>query len=579
MDNWGTFQENLTIAYNSEGTLQKQADIYAESWEAARKRVKAATEDLFDSIIDEDFFIFILYGFDDVLNVLADFVDSMNGLPGILTLVASIMTRIFSNQIAESINNIAFGVKSLTGQTKESAEKLVQTASTMAQNINFDTGTQAGDREGQALQDRLVLQEQIKSVAANLTDEQRVQLSQVLEINDAYAQQAIEVAKVREAASQAQQNAAAPIRKKVAESARSENGDVDQAKLATNLKIYQEARKAMLNMATAGAKAAESIKVIGNASKSDAKSIENMKKSVAQLTEHLTNVSRAGAAEKITILLKEFENGARTLEDFQAELAKIVTVEDLLQDTSVEMSYNLEQALKGVAKTTAQEVEELANATMNLAIAEQNSTNANNAYRDSFENIKTSITNFKTALGTFGDNVTKTMQGLSSLASGMQGLLGAFKALKNPDLSFGEKMLQITMSLSMAIPSLIAGLKALNAEQLKKNKQDLIEIANGTAKLIKTGLQATADWAEAKAINGVTIATKLQTAANWALQASMGPVQQVYYYSQQHQQLLLLLFWVLLLLVQNLLKLRMLKQKLRRTQQQQQRIQLALILM
>jgi hypothetical protein len=39
----------------------------------------------------------------------------MNGLPGILTLVASIMTRVFSNQIAESINNIAFGVKSLTG--------------------------------------------------------------------------------------------------------------------------------------------------------------------------------------------------------------------------------------------------------------------------------------------------------------------------------------------------------------------------------------------------------------------------------------------------------------------------------
>jgi hypothetical protein len=70
---------------------------------------------LFDSIIDEDFFIFILNGFEDVLNVLADFVDSMNGLPGILTLVASIMTRVFSNQIAESINNIAFGVKSLTG--------------------------------------------------------------------------------------------------------------------------------------------------------------------------------------------------------------------------------------------------------------------------------------------------------------------------------------------------------------------------------------------------------------------------------------------------------------------------------
>jgi len=28
-------QENIGIAKNSEGTLQEQADIYAESWEAA----------------------------------------------------------------------------------------------------------------------------------------------------------------------------------------------------------------------------------------------------------------------------------------------------------------------------------------------------------------------------------------------------------------------------------------------------------------------------------------------------------------------------------------------------------------
>jgi len=35
MDNWDFMQENLATARGSEGALQEQADIYAESWEAA----------------------------------------------------------------------------------------------------------------------------------------------------------------------------------------------------------------------------------------------------------------------------------------------------------------------------------------------------------------------------------------------------------------------------------------------------------------------------------------------------------------------------------------------------------------
>ena len=42
MDNWGKVQENIGIASGAEGTLQDQADIYAKSWEAASKRLKAA---------------------------------------------------------------------------------------------------------------------------------------------------------------------------------------------------------------------------------------------------------------------------------------------------------------------------------------------------------------------------------------------------------------------------------------------------------------------------------------------------------------------------------------------------------
>jgi hypothetical protein len=55
---------------------------------------------LFDSVLDENFFIDLLNGFEKVISITADFVDSLNGLPGILTLIASIMTRVFSSQIA-----------------------------------------------------------------------------------------------------------------------------------------------------------------------------------------------------------------------------------------------------------------------------------------------------------------------------------------------------------------------------------------------------------------------------------------------------------------------------------------------
>ena len=42
LDNYETMKLNVEIAADSEGTLDEQASIYAESWEAASDRVRAA---------------------------------------------------------------------------------------------------------------------------------------------------------------------------------------------------------------------------------------------------------------------------------------------------------------------------------------------------------------------------------------------------------------------------------------------------------------------------------------------------------------------------------------------------------
>jgi len=40
MENWDKVEMNVDVSLGSEGELQEQQEIYAESWEGASKRVK-----------------------------------------------------------------------------------------------------------------------------------------------------------------------------------------------------------------------------------------------------------------------------------------------------------------------------------------------------------------------------------------------------------------------------------------------------------------------------------------------------------------------------------------------------------
>jgi hypothetical protein len=101
MENWNktdadSMASNLKTAYGSTGTLDKQADIYAESWEAAQARVKAAAEDVYDSLIDKDFFIDMLKGVETLLGGLSTLIDSLGGVKGVLSSIAMIATKVFA---------------------------------------------------------------------------------------------------------------------------------------------------------------------------------------------------------------------------------------------------------------------------------------------------------------------------------------------------------------------------------------------------------------------------------------------------------------------------------------------------
>jgi hypothetical protein len=102
------------MAGTAEGTLQEQADIYAESWEAASNRVKAAWQGIYDSLLDDDFIIDLTNGFADFLSIIERLIDSMGGFKGVMTVVGAVMMKTFSADITKNLENMAYNIRSMS---------------------------------------------------------------------------------------------------------------------------------------------------------------------------------------------------------------------------------------------------------------------------------------------------------------------------------------------------------------------------------------------------------------------------------------------------------------------------------
>ena len=114
MDHWDDFQVNLKTAQEAQGTLQNQADIYAESWAAASAHVKAASEQIYSNLLDDKFFKGLTNGFGTVLEVVGALTDSLGGMKGTMLTVANGALQFFRPQLTEGFENLGLSLRSMT---------------------------------------------------------------------------------------------------------------------------------------------------------------------------------------------------------------------------------------------------------------------------------------------------------------------------------------------------------------------------------------------------------------------------------------------------------------------------------
>ena len=158
MDNWDFMKENLMVAKGSEGELQKQADIYAESWKAAKDRVKASMQGIYDDLISDKFFIGLNNTLATALSGLDKFIDAIGGIPGVLGLVGIALTTVFKDQFGRVIEDNIQRLRVMSGIATQQANSTRQQAIDAANKFTSqNAGSVAMQMETNALRTQLEL--------------------------------------------------------------------------------------------------------------------------------------------------------------------------------------------------------------------------------------------------------------------------------------------------------------------------------------------------------------------------------------------------------------------------------------
>ena len=195
MDNWDTMEDNLDLAYGAEGTLDEQHKLYEEGWKASSDRVKASLESIYSTIMDKEFFTDLNNSFADFLKLIKQVMDAAGGIKGVLAGIGLIVTTVFKEQMATSINNSLHNFKIFSGVATQEMNKVKKEAYDMAMSM---TAGLKDDPSVSALRQSLTttydLQLKFNSAVKAMSPEQAAVAREAMKTAENYSQMAIELA-------------------------------------------------------------------------------------------------------------------------------------------------------------------------------------------------------------------------------------------------------------------------------------------------------------------------------------------------------------------------------------------------
>ena len=149
MNNWDVMQHNVELSKEATGELEYQQQIYSQGMEGATARVQANLEEIKNTLLDENDLMPLLNTAEKFLGVIGDLLDAIGGLPGLLSIVASIGLKIWGPQVTAGIQNMVGGISSFFGAVTGQAQAAKAQATLDAQNAtkNLWAKSDMGNKE------------------------------------------------------------------------------------------------------------------------------------------------------------------------------------------------------------------------------------------------------------------------------------------------------------------------------------------------------------------------------------------------------------------------------------------------
>ena len=480
MSNWDFMEENLEVARNAEGSLQEQADIYAESWEAAQKRVKAAWQEIYNQLLDDKFFIGLTNGFGKVLNEVSNVIDAFGGLKGVIPLLSTALLSLFGDKLANSINNATFNIELFSKKGQESLEKLRDSFNQQNLNnvgdksITSIATTDAYMNQAEAQNALLLKTRELAASNKEISEFEQIQAEQLLDqlktYNEIYLKNAQileqEQAKSNTAyenATLAAENFQGQYKENYGEAFESEGIKDDftvqinnihelQAQYTALIQIFDEFREK--SIVTSDDVAQSGLGPIIEKFKELNTEGDTRLNSLIEKLEQLKNASSENIDQTFNELVEDIES-----------LGEISywSYDKLKQFISILRSIKGENAIPKDA------IDNLNNSIENLFQTTSKTGEALNAYTKAGANAKNAT---KATLETFsqfsgnamslGDQILEGTKALSTFGMALSSITGLIDTLNNPDTSGIDKFISTLTTLGIAIPMVNSAIKSLN---------------------------------------------------------------------------------------------------------------------
>ena len=447
MDNWDFFQSNLGVANSATGTLQEQADIYAESWEAASKRVKAAAEAVYTDLLNDDFFIGVTNSIEKLLTLFDGFLDSIGGAKGLLFGLSSILLNTFSGQAAAGLENMVYNFKSFVGIAQKEAihtqnymNELAkqpfmagQAQTTMEpQPITVSTKTSVMSGEQAILQT-------IAQQKEHMNEIQQQESQAILEQTRLYGEQAIYLAQKAEAAKASQ------------EATRSELIDIalmngaDNAREAFN-KIDEDIEFSQ--------NIEREVQEIIQALEKGENEAYDFESKLKRLIELMGQAKNHGMGETTGKGISQFLNSARRARTYAEKQEAKQLGAKAVDSSKQNAGQNARNSFKKMGLEEKQ-ADDYVKSQRQVFDATNKATGAINKYGQAIEEGRSRIQSFSNATMSVSEGMVKAASCATSLSFALTQITNLGNIWSNETLTDGQKLLQTFTSLGMMLPMLM----------------------------------------------------------------------------------------------------------------------------